>query len=209
MQLRELIGRDREKSSGERSNGLANAENPLELGGRALIWRAVRISTDFTTIFKGIVLIDTPGTRVSRIHGEMTAIRREDALQRSLEDACLIANVCESFRGKDILVLDVTQVTPLFDFFVITTGNSRRQLRSIAEASDDLLETRQSHRMGREGNDAPWICHDYGDVVLHVFAPEARGLYDLENLWADAVRVDWKAVLATKSPAVESPAEVG
>jgi len=154
---------------------------------------------------RGNDLIDAPGTRVSRIRGEMTGIRREDALRRSLENACLIANVCEGFRGKDTTVLDVTQVSPLFDFFVITTGNSRRQLRSIAEASDDLLSSRNSDRLGREGNDAPWICHDYGDVVLHVFAPDARGLYDLENLWGDAVRVDWQAFLAEKAAAGAPP----
>ncbi|HWL08137.1 MAG TPA: ribosome silencing factor [Planctomicrobium sp.] len=168
---------------------------------------------------KGTVLIDTPGTRISRIDGEITGIRSEAALQRSLENACLIANVCESFRGKETLVLDLTDVTPLFDFFVITTGNSRRQLRSIAEAADDVLASRNSNRMGREGHDAPWICHDYGDIVLHVFSPDARVLYDLENLWGDAVQVDWQAILAAKSSlsenpsllenSTEAPAEVG
>ncbi len=148
---------------------------------------------------KGIELIDSPGTRVSRIRGEMTGIRREDSLQRSLENACLVAKICEGFRGKDTLVLDVTQATPLFDFFVLTTGNSRRQLRSIAEAADDLLASRDSDRLGREGNDAPWICHDYGDIVLHVFAPDARSLYDLENLWGDSVRVDWQAEIVKNS----------
>ncbi|SFI45814.1 ribosome-associated protein [Planctomicrobium piriforme] len=138
----------------------------------------------------------------------MTGIRREDMLQQSMENACLVASVCEGLRGKDTVVLDVTSATPLFDFFVITTGNSRRQLRSIAEAADDALAARHSDRLGREGDDAPWICHDYGDIVLHVFAPDARGLYDLENLWGDAVRVDWQAAVAAKSPAVmENAAE--
>ena len=129
----------------------------------------------------------------------MTGIRREDSLQRSLENACLVAKICEGFRGKDTLVLDVTQATPLFDFFVLTTGNSRRQLKSIAEAADHLLASRNSGRLGREGTDAPWICHDYGDIVLHVFAPDARTLYDLENLWGDAVRVDWQAEIEKNS----------
>lgn len=144
---------------------------------------------------------------MSRIRGEMTGIRREDALQKSLENACRIAKICEDFRGKDTVVLDVTQVTPLFDFFVISTGSSRRQLRSIAESADTVIKSQNSKRLGREGDDAPWICHDYGDIVLHAFSPDARVLYDLENLWGDAVRVDWQAVLATKSPEVETPAD--
>ncbi|WP_437203529.1 ribosome silencing factor [Planctomicrobium sp. SH664] len=125
----------------------------------------------------------------------MSGIRSEAALQRSLENACLIAHVCESFRGQETIVLDVTQVTPIFDFFVISTGNSRRQLRAMSAASDDALEQRGSHRLGREGADVPWICHDYGDIVLHVFTPESRRQYDLEHLWGDATQVDWKAVV--------------
>jgi ribosome-associated protein len=140
-------------------------------------------------------LIESTGTRVTRIRGEIAGIRREDALQRSLENACLIANVCEGYRGKETLVLDVTQVTPLFDFFVITTGNNRRQLRAIADSADDVMADRKSERMSREGADAPWICHDFGDIVLHVFTPEGRSQYDLEHLWGDAVPVDWHAVL--------------
>lgn len=142
-------------------------------------------------------LIDSAGTRIAKVRGETIGIRREDALQKSLENACLIANVCESYRGRETVVLDVTQVTPLFDFFVITSGNSRRQLRAIADTADDAMADRGSQRMGREGADEPWICNDYGDIVLHVFTPDARQQYDLEHLWADAVPVDWKAMLET------------
>jgi ribosome-associated protein len=139
-------------------------------------------------------LIEITGTRITRIQGEMAGIRSEAALQRSLENACLVAKVCEDFRGQDVQVLDLTNVTSLFDFFVIATGNNRRQLRAMADSADDVMESRQSFRMGSEGDDGPWICHDYGDVVLHVFTPDGRALYDLENLWGDAIRVDWKPV---------------
>jgi ribosome-associated protein len=152
-------------------------------------------------------LIDTTGLRVSKSRGEVTGIRREDSLRQSLERAAIVANVCDSFRGKETVVLDVTNVTSLFDFFVITTGTSRRQLRSIAAASDDAMERRNSDRYGREGSDAPWVCHDYGDVVLHVFSPEDRKLYDLENLWGDAVRVDWQSVVATIPGVVTAAAD--
>lgn len=142
-------------------------------------------------------MIDTTGMRLTRTHGEISGIRRESALLRSLEDACVVANVCDNYRGKDTVVLDVSHVTSLFDFFVITTGTNRRQLRAIAETADDALEQRNSHRLGREGSEEPWICHDYGDIVLHVFTEEARKQYDLENLWGDAIRVDWESVCST------------
>lgn len=92
-------------------------------------------------------------------------------------------------------MLDLTDVTPIADYFVIATGASGRQMRAIAEEVDRLLKANGSRPMGIEGkDDSQWILHDFGDIVLHVFSPEARQLYDLEHLWADAPRVDWKAV---------------
>jgi len=139
-------------------------------------------------------LIENTGTRITRVRGELAGIRNESALQQSLENACLLAKVCEDFRGQDVTVLDVTNVTSLFDFFVIATGNNRRQLRAMVDTADDVMNARQSDRLGCDGDDVPWICHDFGDVILHVFTPDARALYDLENLWGDATRVDWPPI---------------
>lgn len=140
-------------------------------------------------------MIETTGTRITRLRGEMAGIRQEAALQKSQENACLVAKVCEDFRGQDVMVLDVTNVTSLFDFFVIATGNNRRQLRAMVDSADDVMQSRHSDRLGCDGDDIPWICHDYGDIVLHVFTPDARSMYDLENLWGDATQIDWKAML--------------
>jgi ribosome-associated protein len=69
-------------------------------------------------------------------------------------------------------------------------------MRAIADEVDRVLTGEGSRRLGTEGTaSATWILQDFGDVVLHVFSAEARNLYDLENLWADAVRVDWQAYL--------------
>jgi len=141
-------------------------------------------------------LASATGTRVTKHSGEVTAIRREEQLQETLLNACRVAEVCERFRGRDTVLLDMTQISPLFDYFVITTAGSRRQSHAIAETADDVMAEHGSDRMGREGYDGPWICEDYGDVVLHVFSPDMRELYDLENLWGDAPRVDWQPVLA-------------
>ena len=99
-------------------------------------------------------------------------------------------------RGKDTIVLDLTEVTAIVDFFVITTGSSGRQMRAVADEVRRIMRTTGSRPRSVEGqNDANWILLDFGDIVLHVFSPEARKLYDLEHLWADAPRVDWKAEL--------------
>jgi ribosome-associated protein len=118
------------------------------------------------------------------------------AQQRSLEQACLCASVADDLRGQDTVVLDLTAVTPIVDFFVITTATSGRQMRAVAEAVGHTLKGSGAKRIGKEGVDSSlWILLDYGDIVLHVFSPEARTQYDLEHLWADAPHVDWKSRL--------------
>jgi len=110
--------------------------------------------------------------------------------------------VADDYRGRDTLVLDLTSITPVFDYFVLTTGTSRRQMHAIAEEVDRILKAEGSSRQGIEGYaNSVWILQDYGDVVLHVFAPEARALYDLEHLWADAPRIDWQRQIDKAQPA--------
>jgi len=131
-------------------------------------------------------------TRKSGLSSEGRAAARKQSLLR----ACRCAQAAEDFRGKDTLVLDLTEVTPIADYFVVTTGTSGRQMRSLAEEVDRILREAGSRPYGIEGReDGQWILHDFGDIVLHVFSPEARKLYDLEHLWADAPRVDWKAAV--------------
>ena len=104
--------------------------------------------------------------------------------------------MADEHRGRETIVLDLTAVTPIVDFFVISTGTSKRQMHAIAEETDRVLKIEGSRRLGREGLDSGiWILQDYGDVVLHVFTAESRAMYDLEHLWADAVIVDWRSVL--------------
>jgi len=99
-------------------------------------------------------------------------------------------------KGKDTIVLDLTEVTAIVDYFVITTGTSGRQMQSVADEIQRTMRTTGSRPRSVEGqHDANWILEDFGDIVLHVFSPEARKLYDLEHLWADAPRIDWKAEL--------------
>lgn len=113
---------------------------------------------------------------------------------RGLKDACSCAKLAEDFRGKDTIVLDLTAITPICDYFVITTGASPRQLRALTEEVRQTMKARGNPPRGEEGDErSSWILQDYGDVVLHAFLPNARELYDLEHLWADAPRIDWKS----------------
>jgi ribosome-associated protein len=113
--------------------------------------------------------------------------------QLSLEQAIQCARIAEDNKAKDIVVLDLRGVTPIFDFFVLMTGASRRQLHTLAEEIDAYLRSEGEKRLSIQGYQASrWIVQDYGDIVVHVFDQESRSYYALEDLWADAKRVDWK-----------------
>lgn len=127
--------------------------------------------------------------------------------ERSLANACLCAQVADDFKGQETLVLDLTDVTPIMDYFVVSTATSSRQMRALAEEVNRTMRAQGSRRLGYEGEDGrTWILQDYGDVVLHIFSPEARALYDLEHLWGDAPRVDWKAYNSRQSAAPRADA---
>lgn len=88
-------------------------------------------------------------------------------------------------------MLDMRSMTTEFDYFLLVTGNSRRQLHAISEEIDRVLEKELGdRRMGIEGyNESRWILLDYGTVVIHLFDADTRRYYALEDLWGQAARV--------------------
>jgi ribosome-associated protein len=115
-------------------------------------------------------------------------------VSRSLQLAIAAARTAEENRGRDIVILDLRKLTCMFDFFVIATGTSRRQLHAISEEIDHKLEDDLSDkRMGIEGySESRWILLDYGTVVIHIFDDETRKFFALEDLWAEAPKIDWQ-----------------
>jgi ribosome-associated protein len=111
--------------------------------------------------------------------------------ERSLQLALAAARTAQDNRGGDVVVLDMRGITPVFDYFVVATGNSRRQLHAMSEEIDHCLEEELGDkRMGIEGyNESRWILLDYGNVVIHLFDEETREYYALEEFWSDAARV--------------------
>jgi len=110
---------------------------------------------------------------------------------RSLQLALAAARVAAENNGRDIVVLDMRELTPIFDYFVVATGTSRRQLHAMSEDIDHKLEDDlKDHRSGIEGyRESRWILLDYGTVVIHLFDTEMRKFYALEDLWAGAQHV--------------------
>jgi ribosome-associated protein len=111
----------------------------------------------------------------------------------ALELAFRCAQVAADNKARDVLVLDMRGITPLYDFFVIATAASRRQIHTIAEEIDSVLTRQGEKRLGIEGYESSkWVVQDYGDLVVHLFDPETRAFYELEELWLDAPRLDWE-----------------
>lgn len=121
--------------------------------------------------------------------------------ERSLELALAAARTAAENRAIDIVVLDMRELTSEFDYFVLATGTSRRQLHAIAEEIDHVLEDElNDRRLGREGFDeSRWILLDYGNVVIHLFDQETRDYYRLEDLWGQAARVDVSSVIGPRT----------
>jgi len=117
--------------------------------------------------------------------------------EQSRQLALAAARTAADNRGRQIVVLDMRPLTCIFDYFVVVTGASNRQMHAISEEIDHCLEDDlNDRRMGIEGyDDTGWILLDYGTVVIHVFDQSTREYFDLENLWAAAERLDLTGVL--------------
>ena len=109
------------------------------------------------------------------------------------ELAVAAARAAAEKHAEDVVILDVRELIVITDAFVICTGTTERQVRTIVEEIEKALR-RLGHRpVRREGEtQSRWVLLDYVDGVVHVFAPEEREYYDLERLWRDAPRVPWE-----------------
>jgi ribosome-associated protein len=134
------------------------------------------------------------------------AIERRNP-ELSLQLALAAARTAAENGGTHITLLDMSSQTALFDYFLIVTGQSRRQLHAISEEIDHTLEVKMNDkRSSIDGYDqSRWIVLDYGTVVIHLFDAETRDYYSLESLWADARKVDLANDLADWPEALEVP----
>jgi ribosome-associated protein len=121
-------------------------------------------------------------------------------IAHSLEMAKAAVKAAAENRGQDIMVLDLTGVTSLFDFFVLVTGSSRRQLGAVADEIELAMKGLGEKKLSVSGlEEGRWVVMDYGSVVLHLFDEETRGFYNLENLWADGKLVDVSEIVNSSS----------
>lgn len=99
-------------------------------------------------------------------------------------------------KGLEPVVLEVKGICAFADYFIICSGNSRRQILALARYLEEALDQAGVQPLGVEGlQEGNWVLLDYNDVIIHLFLTPLREFYDLEGLWAEAPRVPLDAVL--------------
>ncbi|MGH2692021.1 MAG: ribosome silencing factor [Actinomycetota bacterium] len=103
------------------------------------------------------------------------------------------ARAAASKQARDVVVLDVRQLIVITDYFLIASGTSDRQVRTIAEEIESSVRAKGLRPVRREGErEGHWALLDFVDFVAHVFLDSDREFYDLERLWSDAPTVEWE-----------------
>ena len=107
------------------------------------------------------------------------------------EKARMIAKIIDDKKGRKTASLEVSEISGIADYFIITSGGSPVQVKAIADEITNKMREAGQVPVHIEGyNSAVWILLDFSDVVVHIFTEETRAFYDLERLWADAKRVE-------------------
>lgn len=105
--------------------------------------------------------------------------------------ALKIAKILDERLALDILVLDISELTTICDYFVIASGRSDVQVRAMCDELDQNIELKSYRIWHKEGyRKGRWIVLDFNDVVVHLFHKDEREFYNLERLWADGVRLE-------------------
>jgi len=130
----------------------------------------------------------------------------EDARETDLtplEQARRTAALCQEKLATDVTILDMRGVCDFTDFFVIATGRNARQTKAIYDEVSGVLKREHDllPRASAGAAEATWIVADYLDVVLHLFTPETRGFYRLEELWSDVPSIELEVATAQSESA--------
>jgi ribosome-associated protein len=99
----------------------------------------------------------------------------------------------EDHKAEDVKVIDIHEISPVADYFVIASGNNQNQLQAMRDAAEESLHKAGLAVKQIEGNaTSTWVLMDYGDIIIHIFSKEDRLFYDLERIWRDGIILDAK-----------------
>lgn len=125
----------------------------------------------------------------TKLDDEKQRRRLESARQFAIDAARLAAQT----HCNNIVILDVSAVSPITDFLVIATGTSARQMRTVCEEIQEMGAARNVHALSKTNFESEnWVLVDFVDTIVHMFNTDARLFYDLDNLWGDGKKVEWR-----------------
>ena len=102
----------------------------------------------------------------------------------------MVVSAAEDKKAKNTIILEISNLTLVADYFVITSGDSEPQLKAISNFIMRKLKENQIRLLHYEGKpETGWILLDYSDVIVHIFSEEKRNFYDLEYIWQEAKRI--------------------
>jgi ribosome-associated protein len=103
----------------------------------------------------------------------------------------IIVDALEDKKAEDIKIIDISEVSTIADYFVITNGTNKSQIQALSDNVGEKLAASGIQPKNIEGyNTANWILMDYHDILVHIFDKESRGFYDLERIWRDGKNID-------------------
>ncbi len=109
----------------------------------------------------------------------------------TLEKCKELVELLDSKLAEDIVLLDISELTPISDYFMIVSGKNERQLHGLKDAIEEFMYKNQIDELSVEGNNkSDWLLLDFGEIVFHLFNEDMRAFYDLEHIWKDAKRVE-------------------
>lgn len=106
----------------------------------------------------------------------------------SLDLCKKIVSILDEKKGSDIVVLDISEISVLSDYFVLVSAENARQLEALKDALEDAVQL--DNRKAEGESSSGWILLDYKDVIVHIFDKDTRSFYNLEKIWSDAKRVE-------------------
>ncbi|WP_432798972.1 ribosome silencing factor [Poriferisphaera sp. WC338] len=103
------------------------------------------------------------------------------------------ARMLKDSHCEEVIAMDVRGASQICDYVLIATGTSDRQMRSVGDDLEELAENFDLSRIGHEKDPSvTWLVLDLGQVMIHLFEPTTRAHYDLEMMWGDVPRIDWR-----------------
>lgn len=125
--------------------------------------------------------------------GKFLTDENESRSSTVLSRAARAAELLDELKMEDVTVLDLREVTDFTDFFIVATARSHAQMKAgVHRVVDGLKKVGLRPFTPPEDESPKWSVIDYGDFVVHLFEEDARGHYRLEELWGDAVELDWR-----------------